>query len=275
MTIAISMKVNDGIVLATDSAATIAAESISENTYKVAKIYYNAEKLFNLFKGHPIGVITWGTGSIGKSSISTIIKDFRKNYSEQIKENDYSIESIALKLSEFVYNVHFKDTYKNWKVKPPHIGFMVSGYSKAKDFGEEWKFDIINGELTEPYKIRGENQSGITWNGEHEAIFRMIKGYSSKLPSLLNSLEIDSKIHDKILTEADKQLTTPFILAPMPIHDAIDLANFLVDTTINFFKFAPGAEVVGGPIDIAVITKHEGFKWIKRKYYYDSELNPC
>ena len=27
------------------------------------------------------------------------------------------------------------------------------------------------------------------------------------------------------------------------------------------------------PKNIAVITKHEGFKWIERKHYYNQELN--
>jgi len=60
----------------------------------------------------------------------------------------------------------------------------------------------------------------------------------------------------------------------MPVQDAIDLAQFLVTTTINFTKFLPGANTVGGAVDIATVTRHEGFKWIKRKLYYSAELNP-
>ena len=33
------------------------------------------------------------------------------------------------------------------------------------------------------------------------------------------------------------------------------------------------AETVGGPIDVAVISKSEGFIWIKRKLYFDKNLN--
>jgi hypothetical protein len=32
-------------------------------------------------------------------------------------------------------------------------------------------------------------------------------------------------------------------------------------------------ETVGGPIDVAVITKGDGLIWIKRKHYFDKELN--
>jgi len=64
------------------------------------------------------------------------------------------------------------------------------------------------------------------------------------------------------------------VVPAMPIQDAIDLAKFLMELTIQCSKFSPGAPVVGGPIDIAVITKHEHFKWVQRKYYYDNKYNP-
>jgi len=34
-------------------------------------------------------------------------------------------------------------------------------------------------------------------------------------------------------------------------------------------------ETVGGPIDVAVISKGDGFVWIKRKHYFRPELNHC
>ncbi len=60
----------------------------------------------------------------------------------------------------------------------------------------------------------------------------------------------------------------------MPIQDAIDLAEFLVDLTTKFIRFCDGAQTVGGPIEIATITKHEDFKWIKRKHFFPRELQP-
>ena len=69
------------------------------------------------------------------------------------------------------------------------------------------------------------------------------------------------------------RLQAPLIFSPMPIQDAIDLARFLVHSAIMFSRFIPGPNVVGGPIEIAVITKHESFKWISRKHYYEQSLN--
>jgi len=69
------------------------------------------------------------------------------------------------------------------------------------------------------------------------------------------------------------QLQAPLVFAPMPIQDVIDLARFFVHSAIMYSRFLPGPNIVGGPIEIAAITKHENFKWISRKHYYDQPLN--
>ena len=61
----------------------------------------------------------------------------------------------------------------------------------------------------------------------------------------------------------------------MPIQDAIDLASYLVDVTIGFTKFSikKQPKTVGGSIEIAAITKHDGFRWIQRQQFYPASLN--
>lgn len=63
-------------------------------------------------------------------------------------------------------------------------------------------------------------------------------------------------------------------MCSQPIQDGIDLVRFILETTIGYHRFCLGAQVVGGPIDIAAITKHEQFKWVRRKFFYSSTLNP-
>jgi hypothetical protein len=53
------------------------------------------------------------------------------------------------------------------------------------------------------------------------------------------------------------------------------LARYLVDTTAGFIRFSVNrAKTVGGAVEIAAITKHEGFKWVQRKHFYRRDLNP-
>jgi len=52
------------------------------------------------------------------------------------------------------------------------------------------------------------------------------------------------------------------------------MAESLVNLTSFKGKVSMEAETVGGPIDVAVISKGDGFIWINRKHYFARELNP-
>jgi hypothetical protein len=52
------------------------------------------------------------------------------------------------------------------------------------------------------------------------------------------------------------------------------LAESLVSLTALGQKVSLDIETVGGPVDVAVIPKGDGFICIKRKYYFDKEFNP-
>ena len=43
-------------------------------------------------------------------------------------------------------------------------------------------------------------------------------------------------------------------------------------TRRKFVKVSTAA-TVGGATEIAAITKHEGYKWVSRKFYYDPKYN--
>lgn len=55
--------------------------------------------------------------------------------------------------------------------------------------------------------------------------------------------------------------------------DLADVAESLVYLTYLKRRITSAQESVGGPIDVAVITKGDGFIWIKRKHYFNPELN--
>jgi hypothetical protein len=79
MTIVVTAKVTDGIVLAADSAATF---FIPGTGGVVAKIYQHANKIYNLRKVWPIGAMVYGSGGIGNASVETLSKDLRRRFSD-------------------------------------------------------------------------------------------------------------------------------------------------------------------------------------------------
>ena len=60
----------------------------------------------------------------------------------------------------------------------------------------------------------------------------------------------------------------------LPKNELAEMAETLVNLTSFKRRVTPQAETVGGPIDVAVISKGDGFVWIKRKNYFDPKLNP-
>ena len=59
----------------------------------------------------------------------------------------------------------------------------------------------------------------------------------------------------------------------LPKDELAAMAESLVNLTSFKRKISLDAETVGGPIDVAVISKGDGFIWIKRKHYFKPELN--
>lgn len=276
MTIAISMKVNDGVVLATDSATTMINVG-NDGRRTVTNVYDNANKVFNLMKGLPIGAITWGAGSIGQQSISTLTKVFRKEITDgklKIDMNNYTIKDVAEIFKDFMFQ-RYDNVFNSLPAeKRPDLGFMVVGYSANQPLAEEYKIDITKGECKGPYLIRDQNQSGVTWNGVVEPITRLFKGRSTFLVQILREAKLDDGTINTIIGLCESKLQHLMVNPAMPIQDAIDFAIFLADTTAKYSKFAPGPNTVGGPIEIATITKYEDFKWVKRKHYFNKDLNP-
>ena len=63
------------------------------------------------------------------------------------------------------------------------------------------------------------------------------------------------------------------IVRLLPKESLSEMAEALVNLTSFKRRVSPEAETVGGPIDVAVISKGDGLVWIKRNLYFKPELN--
>jgi hypothetical protein len=270
MTVIVSVKINDGIVMATDSVTS----------YASGITYQHAIKIVNLVKGLPIGAMVTGNGGIGNESIETLLKDLRQRFQGEdaayptwkVDPNNYTMESIVTQLREFIWTE---------KAQPQGAGISmqirVCGYSSGRPLPEVWDVEITDHDCLVPKVVQAETHCGLLWAGDYEAINRLVLGVPGDLvPAVMTefgmSMEDAIAARDRIIPHLYHQL----VMSSMPIQDAIDLARFLVETTAGYVKFAlnRGSKTVGGPIEIAAITKHEGYKWVQRKHFYRKDLNP-
>ena len=63
------------------------------------------------------------------------------------------------------------------------------------------------------------------------------------------------------------------IVTHLPKEELASMAEALVNLTSLKRRVSMEEESVGGPIDVAVISKGDGFVWIKRKHYFEPSLN--
>lgn len=274
MTVCVGVKVYNCIVFAADSASTLMSE---QQPGTVANIWEHGIKVFNLHKKLPVVAMTCGMGNFGPASISNLTKDLRlllmgDGNDFELSQSGYSIEEVTGKAHDF-----FKSKFDEMGPHPANsaFDFWIGGYGSNDSQGEVWKFSIIDGIMREPIKILTSDQFNLFWGGMGNAIDRLIFGSQIEpLQQALRNHQIAPDVIDSIINEVDAIAMTPLANPAMPVQDAINLVDFLVDLTKKYFSFLPLANIVGGDTDIATVTKHEGFKWIKRKHYYPASLNP-
>lgn len=63
------------------------------------------------------------------------------------------------------------------------------------------------------------------------------------------------------------------IVDSLPKDELAEMAESLVNLTSFKRRVSSSLETVGGPVDVAVITKGDGMVWIKRKHYFEKDLN--
>ena len=126
----------------------------------------------------------------------------------------------------------------------------------------------------------------------------MLNGYNNRLKDLVKSedsisdddaekvISILDKVQnkhsdfdkrfDKFISGLKRNNRTPILNSIMflPKDELSNLAESLINITSLKRKVQDGLETVGGDVDVAIITKGDGFIWTKRKHYFKPELNP-
>ncbi|MGA6163524.1 hypothetical protein [Amycolatopsis magusensis] len=85
------------------------------------------------------------------------------------------------------------------------------------------------------------------------------------------------RFFDEMQDHQDHELLAPIweSIALLPKDELALVAESLVNlTSLKQRMSVHEAQTVGGAIDVALISKGDGFVWLKRKHYFPAELNP-
>lgn len=259
MTILISIKINDGVVMAADSASSFAS----------GMIYYNSRKIVNVREGLPVGVMVTGAGGIGNESVDTLLKDLRRRLSGDdsahtdwaLDQENYNMENIASRLRQFLFEEKSMASGATTWTK-----LRLCGYSAKRPLAEVWEVNLMGEVCPAPVCVQSEEEFGLRWDGEYEALDRLIFGLGTRFNEFAIKHGLSTKDAAELREKLVPDLYELLFVEAMPIQGAIDLARYLIETTIGFIKYSVSRpKTVGGAIEIAAITKHEGFQWVQRR----------
>ena len=261
MTIIVSVKINDGVVMAADSAGTMGS----------GQVYLHANKITNLCEGLPVGAMSTGSGGIGNESVETLLKDLRRRFDGRDTEHpewrldpaSYTMDEVAERLRAFLFEEKAAGC-----PEPTNLQLRICGYSAGRPLAEVWEVSMAERVCPPPRRIMDETAFGVMWDGQYEALNRLVLGLGFDIGGALVKHGMPPQEAGTLQEELVRDLYATLSVPAMPIQDAIDLARFLVETTIGFVRFAIFLpKSVGGGVEIAAITKHEGFRWVQRKSF--------
>ena len=116
---------------------------------------------------------------------------------------------------------------------------------------------------------------------------KVIHGYNNLLVSVIEDEKIKQIIKDidtdklnEIFAEHIIEAKRVWQIAPtidtveiLSKEDLAEMAESLIYLTFLKRRTSSSEESVGGPIDVAIISKGDGFIWKNRKHYFEKELN--
>lgn len=283
MTICVSVRVAEGLVLAADSAVMLMGEVPTPQgpMHTILQNFNFANKVTH-FKDYPIGVLSWGLGSIQARSIQSLIMEYEHGYpsvtlrghGSEFARGPYTVREVANDLVGFIrarYDAAFPVPAAPAGAPPapapdrPALGLLIGGYSQGEFFSDVLVYEFPNDtdwSEVRPNLPNGSPSFGANWFGMTDALTRLYLGFDELALNELVNRGAPAPVVEQWAN--DNVAALPLVFDGMPLQDAIDFAEYSVQVVIGRFRFAQGPPLCGGDVDIAVITP-DAFRWAQRK----------
>lgn len=259
MSLIVTVYVNDGIVMASDSRTTLTNSVVVNNTL-VKNNFPLSDTTFKTFLcKNGCGISTCGDASYNNRPIAGLLERFI----ETELSSTTPVTEMPQKLLDYL------DKYDSSRVSI----FHVCGYEKQDNRMVQHAFRVISGNNKSSIDIIQNDSHGAIWDGETVTLTKVLKNQIINPRTIdVNNLSLKTGEQSIIIPSAiviDKSTAERYPDAViawdlMSIQDAIDFAKYAIETTIKTMQFQSVAKTVGGPIDILTITAN-GAKWIKHK----------
>lgn len=257
MSLGVVIKGPEGVVLAADSRVTLEAQRRDGPVLSVN--FDNVTKLLTFSKPHLfVAAVTYGMAVIGQRTPHSLMPEFELTIqnAKRLTVLDYS-----KRLSSFFM--------KRWRdaMPPDYAGpdmtFIVGGYDLGAAYGNVFLFGIPTGPEPQP---RNPDTFGMTWGGQLQIASRIVHGYDPVVLDITRrTLNLDDEQISRLGEALKREMEFPIPYPVLPLQDCVDLATFLIRSTVVAQSLAVGVRGVGGPIDVAIITRTKGLEYVQQK----------
>jgi hypothetical protein len=225
--------------------------------------------------------------------LTKIIKGFCNQNNVEYNDSNFKV---------IFYSIFLRFKIK-FKADDDYTGVVIAGYGTDEIYPTICNLrvgdiiaDEIKFEIKRIRKIDDEITSIIYPFAQREVIDTLIQGYSNDVKQIftknitsefskikkqllekyttINENELDeifknsiSNINKNVIKHSKNYYISPLIKSVgfLRKEDLIELSEAFINITSMNKKTNNSLQSVGGPIDIAYITKHEGFVWVKKK----------
>jgi hypothetical protein len=256
MSLVVSLRVPDGVVIATDSLSTSQTRveivaggmevecphckhkvSAGDLTLPPLAFPFSAssftQKLFSIHGRFALGF--FGQGIINERSIHYHLQQF-----ERSSDSNGALEATRDALITYLEE-QLLIQYPTYREEAPvdqyPAAFHLNGYEEVDEKQVGVTYEVYVGREN---VVRRRDTIGCTIGGEQKVV---------------------QKLWDIGREDPRFQFRYPLF----SLQDAIDLSEFLINATSTFQRFANEVPTVGGAVDIALVTPFRGFQWIRRK----------
>ena len=256
MTLIVSLRIPDGVVIAGDSlsAMMVGAKARAQKVVKCpnckgshqvgmevnlpvfpTSTFSYAQKVFSFLGNYGIGV--YGQGQIAGKTPYFIFRQLENELAGDMggpgnQASDVA-EKIKKRLSEIVLGSMTEDQINSAPKGWIALGVQVAGYDEDKPL-------TIEVQVGQESRLTYHKDFGCTVSGKHE---------------------VTMALWDLAKSRPEGQA----MFQAFSLQDAIDYADFLINTTSQYQRFSRSTPTVGGAIDVALVTPFDGFKWIRQK----------
>ena len=297
-----------GIAIASDSAVTftnaiqeVAIQNKNEKVISVKdKVVNSGDKMLRLKDNQPVAVMIVGNSLLTKLPWDVIVRWYRK-------QNDSSgfpkLEDYVQQFKGFVDSEIIASHIKNDVVfKEKERTFLVfAGYGEDEAYPSICQYEVtginkskLQWQLSGSANISGEQESNIFTSGQSDIIDAIELGIQNErigvirkrfqtliedmltqnlLDSLIGKIDyptIRQEVADLIRESGKEHLRQHLeAIKQFDLQKMACLAENLIKATELHRKITFRQEGVGGLIDLAVITREDGFQWLNRKSWYE------